>query len=398
MKAFDSPRIAVVTPYFEEPIDVLQRCVNSVAAQSLSARHILVADGAALGIVDEWDVDHLKLPFAHRDYGGTPRALAALSAFQRGFEWVAFLDADNWFERDHLSLLFELHMSTRAEVCIARRRLFTTDGVELAVGAEEDDSGSFIDTNCLFMSHAIRPLLSSWTFLGAELAACGDYVFTQEIIAANLRLAWARRPTVCYRTRWAGHYIAAGLNPPIESSGDVTSVACAWFRALDPTVRDLLRTYFQSRLTFLDPEHPDLLGEEYLNSLSGLQLPSQGEARIYEIAGHAHFHISREQLDQGKAISGVLVRICTVDRSNLDCVVFHRAKRISLHGFEEVVSLDWPFAGADLKFAIDVGNEKKLCLAWCGVRFKFRSAVAETIEQVRTKAAIPELESATFTR
>ena len=46
IKAKDSsPRFALVTAYYKEEKYLLDRCLNSVRAQSIAADHVVVADG-----------------------------------------------------------------------------------------------------------------------------------------------------------------------------------------------------------------------------------------------------------------------------------------------------------------------------------------------------------------
>lgn len=105
----NSPRVAkvaLITPYYTESVDLLRRCHESVASQTYpGVTHIMVADGHPNNVVDEWDCEHLKLPESHRDSGATPRAVAALSAFGRGYDAVGFIDADNSVDPDHVACM-----------------------------------------------------------------------------------------------------------------------------------------------------------------------------------------------------------------------------------------------------------------------------------------------------
>ena len=87
-------RIAIITPYYKEPTEVLRRCHDSVKAQTYPATHFMLADGHPNPEVDNWDVVHIKLP-AHGDSCDTPRAIGALSASAQGFDAISLLDADN---------------------------------------------------------------------------------------------------------------------------------------------------------------------------------------------------------------------------------------------------------------------------------------------------------------
>jgi len=59
-------RVAVITPYCGEPIEFLQQCHDSVAAQTHPCLHVMVADGQPLVEIDDWDVDHVSCRSAMR--------------------------------------------------------------------------------------------------------------------------------------------------------------------------------------------------------------------------------------------------------------------------------------------------------------------------------------------
>src|SRR5262249_44896329 len=105
-------RVAVVTPYFCETDEVLNQCLESVAAQTHPCTHFLVADGFPNETIARRVSEHFVLPYPHADNGNLARCVGALSAASRGFEAVAFLDADNWYRRDHVASLVELQRST----------------------------------------------------------------------------------------------------------------------------------------------------------------------------------------------------------------------------------------------------------------------------------------------
>src|SRR5574337_2079445 len=101
-------KVAVVTPYFKEPAATLARCIDSVRKQHADREigeiaHILVADGHPQHWIDDLSVRHLKLDRAHGDFGNTPRSIGAQLAASEGYDAIAFLDADNWLDPDHVA-------------------------------------------------------------------------------------------------------------------------------------------------------------------------------------------------------------------------------------------------------------------------------------------------------
>ena len=96
-------RYCVVTPYYKEERALLERCFGSVRRQVPNVDHIVVADGHPQDWIDALPVRHIKLDRAHGDYGNAARGLGALMAIAEGYDGIAFLDADNWYDDDHLA-------------------------------------------------------------------------------------------------------------------------------------------------------------------------------------------------------------------------------------------------------------------------------------------------------
>jgi hypothetical protein len=207
-------KVAVVTPYHNEPLEILKRCHDSVLSQTEGeAIHILAADGVPRSEIDGWDkVRHLKLP-PHRDFGDTPRAIGALSAATWGAEAICFLDADNWFEPNHLACMIGLQLKTGAQVVTATRTLYRLDGTRLGLCAESNGR-TFVDTNGYFLTRPTFPITAAWVFKPPADAIVGDRVFWNAVQKAGFTRAHCGEPTVNYTTSIASHYLRFGERPP----------------------------------------------------------------------------------------------------------------------------------------------------------------------------------------
>src|SRR5579871_2244121 len=97
-------KVAVVTPYYKESPEVLRKCHESVLAQTHKCDHFLVADGHPSPLFANHP-HHIILPHANGDNGNTPRAIGGLLAESQGYDAVAYLDADNWYEPTHIANL-----------------------------------------------------------------------------------------------------------------------------------------------------------------------------------------------------------------------------------------------------------------------------------------------------
>ena len=234
-------RVAIITPYAREPEEQLRQCHESVIAQTHAATHILVADGSPAPFVSGWNAEHIALPVRHDDCGDTPRAIGAMSAIARGFDAIAFLDADNWITPDHVATMLELHASTGAAIVIAARALHRLDGSLLRASGEGGDGVDHVDTNCLFLTSAAYRIVPVWALVPKRLHVVGDRLVWSTIQALGYKLARATRPTVAYRTAYRVHYEEQGEAPPAGAKDNANiREALAWWRDLPDADRKLV--------------------------------------------------------------------------------------------------------------------------------------------------------------
>jgi hypothetical protein len=209
-------RVAVISAYYKEPLHVIQRCHESVLAQQGDVTHFMIADGFPLADVDSWErVVHIKIP-NHADYGDTPRGVGAASAAANGFDAICFLDADNWFEPNHIETMRKIVEMTGVQVVTVARRIVAADGRMLGI-CTESNGVDFNDTNCYFLTQATFPACAAWIFKDSSESIVGDKVFWKAIQAGGYTRAHSVEPTVNYTTTFAFHYEMFGETPPDDS-------------------------------------------------------------------------------------------------------------------------------------------------------------------------------------
>lgn len=207
-------QIAVVTPVYRTPPVWLEQCLASVAHQTIPCTHFVVSDGDdVVDLSQRPGVEFLRLPSPHADCGNAARAIGSVSAVVRGFDAIAYLDADNWFAVDHLARLVELQANSGAAVCTCARNLVDLDG-HLLGRCPEVDGETFVDTSCLFLTRHAFDVLVAWYSMPRVLAPIGDRLVWQTILAHKLPRAHVPVPTVNYRTSYAAHYTRFGKAPP----------------------------------------------------------------------------------------------------------------------------------------------------------------------------------------
>ena len=207
-------KVAVITPYFKEPLEILKLCHESVKNQDYPARHIMVSDGHPIDEINDWDCDHIILPNSHNDIGSTPRLIGSYHAIGLGYEAVAFLDADNWFRKDHIDSLVDLYHKTNASFLYSTRMLYSLDGGSKLGVCWQIDGKTFIDTNCMMFTKGSFHLLDNWVLMPDYGHLIGDRIMTYHINKSNVRMSYSEKPSVSYRCAKAGIYNYLGLEVP----------------------------------------------------------------------------------------------------------------------------------------------------------------------------------------
>lgn len=207
-------KVAVITPYYKEPIETLRRCHDSVAGQTHPCTHVMVADGYAVPELADWPVDHIVLTRAHGDVGNTPRSIGAISALNRGFDAIAYLDADNWYHPEHIESLVQTVRTTGVPMAVSERFIVALDGTIMNI--QEAIDPDFADTSSILHTAQAARLIPMWAMMPTNLGVMGDRVFMA--IANLLRIPRARtgRKTLYYESNYAIHYHHAGLPQPAD--------------------------------------------------------------------------------------------------------------------------------------------------------------------------------------
>ncbi len=226
----------MITPYFKEDRALLERCLASVRAQTVAADHMLVADGFAQAWLDERPVRHVKLDRAHADYGNVARGVGALMAIAEKYDAIAFLDADNWYDADHLETCVAAAASNEfAPFVVAQRNFVRPDESVIRIDLMEDmPLGHHVDTNCYLFLPPTFPLLHYWCTIPQEFSAQGDRLFRQ-VLRANFStppVVIARR-TVNYTCLFESIYNAIGETPPDGAKPNVDwEPGLRWLKSL----------------------------------------------------------------------------------------------------------------------------------------------------------------------
>lgn len=214
--ALISPKgAAVITPYFKEPLSVLERCHDSCLSQQLPLRHVMIADGYPRPELEAWDIDHLVLPQPHADNGNTPRCLGAISAINRGYWPILFLDADNWYRPWHLSSALELkRRHPSADVLAMARECVLPDGTAIGSVPHEDWMLNHLDTSCFIFYPSSFRAIPLWGMMPTYLGPVCDRFVLAALHDLGLTIAGLQIPSVVFTAHYSWAYHAVGRSAP----------------------------------------------------------------------------------------------------------------------------------------------------------------------------------------
>ncbi len=226
--AKDQYRVAIVTPYYRIEPEKLQRCCESVATQTWPCDHFLVADGEPQTLPTGLNLTHVVLPFNVGNTGATPRALGAQLAMVQGYDAVAFLDADNWFDASHIEQAVTAMEAENADVVFARRHLVFADGEVLQANDPQDVMDGHVDTNCYVLSKRVAYLLGLWALYPREFGSGEDRYIKKIMDAHKVRAVRLPEKTVWYETHWGRHYKMANKKPLAPVRKPERTIARNW--------------------------------------------------------------------------------------------------------------------------------------------------------------------------
>jgi glycosyltransferase involved in cell wall biosynthesis len=236
-------KVAIVTPYYDDPVKWLERCHESVLAQSYPTTHILVADGKPNREVERWHARHIRLPHRHCDFGDTPRTVGAVDAIGSGYDAIGFLDADNWLAEDHVASCLAAAQEARAGFVSSGRYLCHLNGRVMGV-CDNCNGETFVDTSSMLFLGDGLPLVYEWNKIPWNYHPICDRVMFSKVKSSGVQRAHVARPTVYYRVSQPSIYELLDEPVPETAQFDWSSTQKAielWDREQGQSVRFKLR-------------------------------------------------------------------------------------------------------------------------------------------------------------
>lgn len=245
-------RLAIITAYFKEDREIIERCIESVRSQTVPVEHILVADGHPRDWIKDLGLRHIELDRSHADFGDTPRMIGFALAVRQGFDAIEFLDADNVIYPHHAAMATALLAETGAHVLVLKRRFLRPDGTPLGYVSPRDEALAHIDTNCYLFAPPSYLTAMKWALIPKELSYMGDHVFRSVLSKAKHPVAVAPEATVGYTSMFESTYRAVGEEPPpgCRDHSEQLNHAVAWWNGLGEAKREEIQTMLGVRINF----------------------------------------------------------------------------------------------------------------------------------------------------
>ena len=226
-------RVAVITPYFKESTDILRQCYESVRNQAVACDHFFVSDGFPNLELMKWDIKHISLSQAHADNGNTPRGIGSILADSEGYDFISYLDADNWFHENHLQSLLNVWQETKADVCASFRTFHQFNGDLLPIEEPDEQSLEHIDTSCLLLHRNAFDCLNIWLKMPKALSPICDRVFVSGLRKRKYKFEYTKQKTLAFRSQYIYHYNLANLEPPPNSKTNVMPAPYQWLQTIE---------------------------------------------------------------------------------------------------------------------------------------------------------------------
>lgn len=207
-------RIAVITPYYDEHPSILAKCISSVSEQTKNCDHFMIADGLPQRwINDVENIRHIVLDKPHGNNGNTPRGLGSFIAKCEGYDAITYLDADNWYEKNHIEQCLEVLKNNNEKIdCIVSKRIIR--GFDETIFEKHLPEPGHFDTSEIFLLKTAFYLIPCWINMPNEFGPICDRIFSLIIFKMNLKIAYTETPTINFLMRYEGPYKVEGLAVP----------------------------------------------------------------------------------------------------------------------------------------------------------------------------------------
>ena len=203
-------KIAVITPFYNEDFKVIKKTNDSVLMQTneqFKCDHIIIADGYDNNnCLKNLECFSLELKENHKDNGNTPRSVGTNLAISKNYDYIMYLDADNWFFENHTKTLFDL-INLEDAISCSYRTFFTIDGKKLDY-LEDSDSllKKHVDTSCYLIPKSFFKFINIWHLIPKPTSQWCDRIFFNYLNRMKVPIKFSEKHTLAFRSLYQVHY------------------------------------------------------------------------------------------------------------------------------------------------------------------------------------------------
>ena len=203
-------KIAVITPYNNEDFNLIKKANESVKLQSnnqFNCEHIIVVDGQDTNeVLKKLDCFSLELKENYQDNGNTPRSVGTNLAISKNYDFIMYLDADNWFMKNHAETLFDL-IKLEDGIACSYRTFFTMKEQKLDY-LEDSDSlkKKHVDTSCYLIPKKFFKFINIWHLIPKPASQWCDRIFFHHLNLMQIKFKFSEKHTLAFRTLYQVHY------------------------------------------------------------------------------------------------------------------------------------------------------------------------------------------------
>lgn len=148
-----TPLVSVIIPVYKVE-KYIEKCIQSLLDQTYENFEALVIDDgspdSSIAIAKELVGDDTRFIFFEKENGGQGSARNLGLDHTKG-EYIAFLDSDDYYNNEYLSVMLKEIIADNADVCICNIRNVTKNGEELSV--RKNNLHLYIENKDYLMAH-----------------------------------------------------------------------------------------------------------------------------------------------------------------------------------------------------------------------------------------------------
>ena len=228
-------KIAVITAYNNEEFRLIEKANHSVVSQSNNeffCDHIIVVDGSDSNKnLEKIKCKKVELNQNHNDNGNTPRSVGTNMAISQDYDFIMYLDSDNWFMEGHVNSLYQL-IKNENKIGCSFRSFYTMEDKKLNFLEDTDClEKKHADTSCYLIPRIFYKYINIWHLIPKQTSQWCDRIFFNNLIRYSCPILFSEKHTVAFRTLYDTHYLDSNTELPknVKVSLKISQKAVEYF-------------------------------------------------------------------------------------------------------------------------------------------------------------------------